>query len=73
MVEPDFNFLVRQNERILTELRSVRDEMKVQTAMMNRYDHSIGDVLEELRAIHQWMVGVRDRVGKLEEANGRDE
>jgi len=66
MSDVDLNFLARQNERVLTELRSVHDDMRVLTAMVMRHDHAMHDVLEELRAIHQWMVGISERVHKLE-------
>jgi hypothetical protein len=69
MTEVDLNFIVRQNERVLTELRSVRDDLRVLTAMANRHDHNMADVLDELRAIHQWMIGISDRVRKIEGAD----
>ena len=52
-------FIVRQQERILDEMRSMRDEMGtirddmgVLTAMVRRLDGTVGLVLTELRAMH---------------------
>jgi hypothetical protein len=35
--------------------------------MAMRVDHTLTDVLTELQAIHRWMVGVQDRLRKLED------
>jgi hypothetical protein len=58
MTDIDLNLLARQNERVLTELRGLRDDMRVLTVMAQRHDHSLAAVLEELRAIHQWINGL---------------
>lgn len=64
----DLNFLARQLDRVLTEARSTRDDIRVLSAMVMRHDHAMADILEELRAIHQSMVGISERVRKLEDA-----
>jgi hypothetical protein len=65
MTDIDLNFLARQNERVLTELRGVRDDMRVLTAMVQRHDHWLANVLEELRAIRQWTIGAVPSIGPL--------
>jgi hypothetical protein len=50
LADPDLNFLVRQNERILTVVASLRDDMAVLTAMVLRLDGSHTALLQETRA-----------------------
>ncbi len=45
-------FLARQQQRILDEMGSMRDDMQVLTAMVMRLDGTAGLVLTELRAMH---------------------
>jgi hypothetical protein len=44
-------FLARQQQRLLNEMGSMRNDMQVLTAMVMRLD-GIGLVLTELRAMH---------------------
>jgi hypothetical protein len=48
LADPDLNFLARQNERILTEIASLRDDMAVLTAMVMRLDGSDAALLQKL-------------------------
>ena len=66
MTDPDLNFLARQNERILTEIASLRDDMTVLTAMVMRLDGSHAALLQEPRATHVQIARMNDRVCKLE-------
>jgi hypothetical protein len=66
LASPDLNFLVRQNERILTELASLRDDMAVLTAMVMRLDGSHAALLQETRATHAQIARMNDRIRKLE-------
>jgi hypothetical protein len=66
LASPDLNFLVRQNERILTELASLRDDMAVLTAMVMRLDGSHAALLQETRATHVQIARMNDRIRKLE-------
>jgi hypothetical protein len=50
MVDADPNFIARQNERIVTDLASLRDDMAVLTAMVIRLDGSMTGLLQEMRA-----------------------
>ena len=73
LADPDLNFLVRQNERILTEIASLRDDMTVLTAMVMRLDGSVirlegshTALLQEMHAVHTQIARMNDRVRKLE-------
>jgi predicted regulator of Ras-like GTPase activity (Roadblock/LC7/MglB family) len=79
LAEPDFNFLARQNERILTEIGSLRDEQRVQGAMIMRLDTMVVRsestqiaLLEEMRAVHAQVSRMNDRIRKLEDATFPD-
>jgi hypothetical protein len=66
LVDADLNFLARQNERILSEIASLRDDMTVLTAIVTRLDGSQGALLQEMRATHAQIARMNDRVRKLE-------
>jgi hypothetical protein len=66
LADPDLNFLARQNERILTEIASLRDDMPVLTAMLMRLDGSHTALLQETRATHAQITRMNDRIRKLE-------
>jgi chromosome segregation ATPase len=67
MADADLNFLARQNERILTEIGSLRDDMTVLTAMVMRLDGSHSALLQETRATHAQISRMNDRIRKLED------
>jgi hypothetical protein len=67
MTDIDLNFLARQNERILTEMGSLRDEMRVLSAMVLRVDSSVQAMTQELHAIYIWMGRMDSRVRNLED------
>ena len=67
-------FLARQQQRFLDEMRlmhgemaSFRDDMQVLTAMVMRLDGTVGLVLTELRAMHSQHNRLASRVCRLEE------
>jgi hypothetical protein len=66
---PDINldFLARQMERVLTEIGSLRDDMSVMTALALRLDATMTGVQQELRATHNQIQRMNDRVRKLED------
>jgi hypothetical protein len=66
LADPDLNFLARQNERILTEIASLRDDMAVLTAMVMRLDGSHSALLQETRATHAQITRMNDRIRRLE-------
>ena len=64
----DLEFLSKQNERVLNEMASFRDDMRVLTAIVMRLDNTMTHVLEELRASHAQVARLGERVRKLEDA-----
>jgi hypothetical protein len=66
LADPDLNFLARQNERMLAEIASLRDDMAVLTAMVMRLDGSHAALLQETRATHAQISRMNDRIPKLE-------
>lgn len=66
MADIDLSFIARQNERILADLRAVRDELHVNSAMVQRCSNAVTDQAATLNAIHQWMINMNDRVRNLE-------
>ena len=46
-------FLTRQQQRMLEEMASMRDDMQVLTAMVMRLDGTVGLVVSELRTMHR--------------------
>ena len=66
LADPDLNFLARQNERMLAEIASLRDDMAVLTAMVMRLDGSHAALLQETRATHAQITRMNDRIRKLE-------
>jgi hypothetical protein len=49
------------------QLRELRDELRVTSAIVLRLDHMWPDVIEQLRAMVQQQLGVLDRIRALEE------
>jgi hypothetical protein len=70
MTDIDLNFIARQLERMLSEQRSLRDDMAVLSAMVMRVDHGVLDMSRELQAIHQLLISMGNRIRKLEDAEG---
>jgi hypothetical protein len=60
-------FLARQQQRMLDEMGSMRDDMQVLTAMVMRLHGTVGLVLTELRAMHSQHQRLATRVRRLEE------
>jgi hypothetical protein len=49
------------------QLRELRDELRVTSAMVLRLDHMWPDMIEQLRAMVQQQLGILDRLRVLEE------
>ena len=49
------------------QLREMRDELRVTSAIVLRLDHMWPDVIEQLRAMVQQQLGILDRLRALEE------
>lgn len=70
MADIDLALLIRQNERIIAEMASLRDDMRVLTSIVLRQDGTLTAVLEELRATHAQIARMNDRILKLEDSKG---
>jgi hypothetical protein len=49
------------------QLREMRDDLRVTSAMVMRLDHMWPDIIEQLRAMVQQQLGIIDRLRALEE------
>ncbi|HEY7301747.1 MAG TPA: hypothetical protein VH684_27980 [Xanthobacteraceae bacterium] len=75
MTEADLSFLARQNERVITDIASLRDDMRVLTAIVIRLDNTrerhealLTDMLREIRAMNTRAERTEDRLRRLEGA-----
>ncbi len=68
MTDVDLNFLARQNERILHDLAGVRDELRVQGAMIMRLEGAVASLSEQVHVVHNQIGRINDRLHKLEDA-----
>jgi hypothetical protein len=68
MTEVTLEFLARQFERVLSEIAGMRDDQRVQTAMIMRLDGSHTTLLTEMHAVHAQIARMNDRIRKLEDA-----
>lgn len=59
--------LAKAIEVLQRDVRSLRDDVRVTSAMVQRVDGTLGNLWPELSAIHQWMIGVNNRLRKLED------
>jgi hypothetical protein len=55
-------------EVLQRDIRILRDELRVNTAMVQRAANAADDQARTLNAIHQWMTGMNTRMHKLEGA-----
>jgi hypothetical protein len=67
-------FISRQQDRLLAEVAALRDEVRVQSAITNRLDTMIGQMLniqtgmlEQIRAMVAQHQRFADRLSRLEE------
>lgn len=74
-MEPDLSFIANRLERLTTEVGSLRDDMRVLTAMVLRLDNTrerqeslLSEMLAEIRSMHQQSARLNDRVRSLEDA-----
>jgi hypothetical protein len=59
-------FLARQQDRILAEVSSLRDDVTVLTAIVQRLDNSHTRLLSEIRATHSQVARQGERLRRLE-------
>ena len=74
MTEADLTFRADQNERLITDV-SLRDDMRVVTAIVMRLDNTherheglLADMLREIQAMNARAARTDDRLRRLEEA-----
>ncbi|HEV2336119.1 MAG TPA: hypothetical protein VGS13_11515 [Stellaceae bacterium] len=63
----DLGYIGQALQRLTSEVASLRDDMHVLTAFVQRLDNSHGRMLEELRGMHRQYSRPSDRVRQLEE------
>ena len=63
----DLAYIGRALQRLTAELASLRDDMHVLTAIVQRLDNPQGCMLEELRAMHRQQSHFSERLRHLEE------
>jgi hypothetical protein len=63
----DLAYVGRALQRLTTEVASLRDDMHVMAAIVQRLDNSHGRLLEEVRAIHRQQSRFGERLRQLEE------
>jgi hypothetical protein len=65
---PDLHLLLAAAQRQQTDTASLRDDIRVLSAIATRLDGSHSVLLDELRATHTQIARMNDRVRKLEDA-----
>ncbi len=65
---PDLHFLQAAAQRQQTDTASLRDDIRVLSAIAMRLDGSHSVLLDELRATHMQITRMNDRLRKLEDA-----
>jgi hypothetical protein len=63
----DLAYVGRALQRLTVEVASLRDDMHVLTAIVQRLDNSQGRMLEELRAMHRQQSRFGEPLRQLEE------
>jgi t-SNARE complex subunit (syntaxin) len=63
----DLAYIGRALHRLTAEVASLRDDMQVLTAIVNRLDNSHARLLDEVRATHLQISRLANRVRQLEE------
>jgi hypothetical protein len=64
----DLAFLARQQEQILSELATMRDDAAVLLAIVMRMDGTLNGLVGEIRATHSQHSRLANRVAALEKA-----
>jgi hypothetical protein len=59
--------IARQQKQLMIEMGSLRDDMRVLTAIVMRQDTTLAAMLEEIRAMHAQHARLGARVRDLEE------
>ena len=62
----DLEYIGQTLRRLISEVASLRDDLHVLTAFVQRLDNSHGRMLEEIRAMHRQHSRLTDRVRRIE-------
>ena len=62
----DLEYIGQAIRRLASEVASLRDDLHVLTAFVQRLDNSHGRMLEEIRAMHRQHSRLTDRVRRIE-------
>ena len=62
----DFGLLMRQQREMLSEIRTMRDDMSVLAAIVQRMDGTLSGLVNEIRATHSQLSRMDRRVRDLE-------
>jgi hypothetical protein len=63
----DLAYIGRALQRLTSDMATLRDEMRVQTAILLRHDATLNTVVEQIRAMVAQNQRTIDRVRQLEE------
>jgi hypothetical protein len=63
----DLAYIGQALQRLTSEVASLRDDMRVMSAIVQRLDNSHARLLEEVRAIHRQQSRFGERLRQLEE------
>jgi hypothetical protein len=66
MVDVDLNFLATAIERLTRDVNTMRDDMAVMLAMIQRMDGTLSGLVEEIRATHRQIARHEHRLVELE-------
>ncbi len=61
------DFLAAQQDRILAELATLRDDVRIMSAIVQRLDGTMAGALNEIRAEHARSDRLAERVRRLED------
>ena len=64
---PDLTLLLRQQRQMIADMASLRDDMGVMMAILQRLDGTVGGLVNEVRASHSQHSRLRSRVEALEQ------
>jgi len=67
-LEIDLEYLARQQQQILGELGTMRDDAAVLLAIVMRIDGTVSGLVQEVRAMHSQHSRLANRVTALEKA-----
>ena len=64
----DLGLIARQQQQLMTEIRSMKDDLAVMMAMITRMDGTLSGLVNEMRATHAQQARFSNRLKTLEDA-----